>query len=106
MRKSCLLICFLAFVIASCKQSEHQKPEDTTKFIVTSPVQRDTLIYQDYVSQIHSIQHIELRALEKGYLQKIYVDEGQAVRKGQLLFQILPVIYQAEAQISAAELSV
>jgi membrane fusion protein (multidrug efflux system) len=48
-------------------------------------------------------QHIELRALEKGYLQNIFVDEGQHVKKGQLLFQIQPNIYQAEAQKAQSE---
>jgi membrane fusion protein (multidrug efflux system) len=42
--------------------------------------------------------------LEKGYLQKIYVDEGKSVKQGQILFQILPLIYQAEYQKSEAEL--
>jgi membrane fusion protein (multidrug efflux system) len=55
------------------------------------------------VSQIRAIQHIELRALEKGYLKKIYVDEGQFVKKGQLMFQILPLQYQAEFQKAQAE---
>jgi len=105
MRKSCLLIFFAALLIESCKHGEHQKTEDATKFIVTPAEQKDTLVYREYVSQIRSIQHIELRALEKGYLQTIYVDEGQTVRKGQLLFQIMPVIYQAEAQKAQAELT-
>lgn len=104
MRNSCLLICFVVSIIAGCKTEPHQKHEEE-KYIVTNPLQKDTLIYQEYVSQIRSIQHIELRALEKGYLQHIYVDEGQAVKKGQLLFRILPVIYQAEARKAAAELS-
>lgn len=63
------------------------------------------MIYQEYVCQIRSIQHIELRALEKGYLQKTYVDEGQVVKKGQLMFQITPIIYQAEAQKTQAEVN-
>lgn len=104
MGKSFSIICLAALAIASCKQAEHKK-EEATKFIVTSPQQKDTVIYQEYVSQIRSIQHIELRTLEKGYLQKIYVDEGQAVKKGQLLFQIMPIVYQAEAQKAQAELT-
>jgi membrane fusion protein (multidrug efflux system) len=44
-----------------------------------------------------------VRALEKGYLQKIYVDEGQMVRQGQPMFQIMPLIYNAELQKSQAE---
>lgn len=85
----------------------NQKPEkvEEAKFMVTNPVQRDTMIYQDYVCQIHAISHIELRSQEKGYLQNIYVDEGQYVKKGQQMFQIMPLLYQAELEKSKAEVN-
>ncbi len=77
--------------------------EAVVNYLVTSPLRRDTTVTKDYVCQIHAIQHIEMRALEKGYLQKIFVDEGQSVRQGQLMFQIMPLIYNAELQKSQAE---
>ncbi|WBA43401.1 efflux RND transporter periplasmic adaptor subunit [Hymenobacter canadensis] len=86
----------------SCAE-KHEEKEEQVKFLVTSPLQKDTTITKEYVSQIHAYQHIEVRALEKGYLQKIYVDEGQAVREGQLMFQIMPMVYKAELQKSKAE---
>lgn len=89
---------------ASC-DSKHEQHEEDSTFQVTSPLQKDTIVYKDYVSQIRSHQHIELRALEKGYLQNIYVDEGQAVKKGQLMFRIMPLIYQSEMEIAKAEAS-
>ena len=58
---------------------------------------------KDYVAQVRAIQHIELRALEKGYLQGIFADEGQRVAKGAKMFQIMPLIYQAEVQKANAE---
>lgn len=70
---------------------------------MTSPLKKDTVITKDYVCQIKSIQHIELRALEKGYLENIYVDEGQFVKKGQPMFQIMPMLYQAEMKRAEAE---
>jgi membrane fusion protein (multidrug efflux system) len=90
--------------MTSCRHDEQEKHEDT-KFIVTSPVRKDTLVYHEYVCQIRSGQHIELRALERGYLQNIYVDEGQAVKKGQLMFQIMPMIYEAEMKKAEAEVN-
>ncbi len=90
-----------AFLATSCKT--RQEKEEEIKFQVTSPLKKDTTQIRDYVCQIHSIQHIELRALERGYLQKIYVDEGQFVKKGQLMFQIMPLIYQAELLKAQAE---
>ncbi|MES2730638.1 MAG: efflux RND transporter periplasmic adaptor subunit [Bacteroidota bacterium] len=87
----------------SCQPEKAEGKEVETKFLVTSPLKKDTTITKEYVCQIRSIQHIELRALEKGYLQKIFVDEGQFVKKGQLMFQIMPMLYQAEQQIALAE---
>lgn len=84
-------------------QSEAGEKELQTKLLVTSPLQKDTTTIKEYVCQIHSIQHIELRALEKGYLEKIFVDEGQFVKKGQLMFRIMPLLYQAEYQKAKAE---
>lgn len=89
-------------LISACHEKEHEE-KDNTIYKVTTPIIKDTTVFHDYVCQIRSVRHIELRALEKGYLEKIYVDEGQYVRKGQLLFQIKPVIYAAEAQKSKAE---
>ena len=86
----------------SCQKEEKEK-EEKTEYLVTNPIQKDTVVTKDYVSQIQSIQHIELRALERGYLQKIFVDEGQFVKKGQILFQIMPKLYEAEMQIAKAE---
>lgn len=90
------------FLATSCGTDEVEKEEEGS-FIVSSPMVKDTMIIKDYVCQIHSIQHIELRALERGYLQDIFVDEGQAVKKGQRLFQIMPSIYEAEMQKAQAE---
>jgi membrane fusion protein (multidrug efflux system) len=85
-----------------CTPKTEEKGEET-KFLVTSPLKKDTTVIRDYVCQIHAIQHIELRALEKGYLQKIFVDEGQFVRQGQQMFQIMPMLYNAELQKAQAE---
>lgn len=87
----------------SCESKQHEESEHEAKHLVSSPVRMDTSSTADYVSQIHSIQHIEIRAQERGYLEKIYVDEGQPVKKGQLLFQIMPKLYEAEVQRAKAE---
>lgn len=72
---------------------------------ISSPIKKDTSYYNEYVSQIRAYQRIELKALEKGYLQKVLVDEGQLIHKGQLLFEIQPTIYLAEIQKAQAELA-
>ncbi|MEQ8854821.1 efflux RND transporter periplasmic adaptor subunit [Gimesia sp.] len=73
------------------------------KIIVTTPVKKDVISTQQYVCQIHSCQHIEVRALEGGYLEKINIKEGQHVKKGDLLFKILPTLFQARMESELAE---
>lgn len=97
-----LLSCGALYCLASCSEEKKEVAEQI-QLVATSPLLQDTTITKEYVAQIHSIQHIELRALEKGYLQKIYVDEGQFVKAGQPMFQIMPLIYQAELKKSQAE---
>lgn len=95
----CALLCH-----TSCKPKEEKK-EEATKFLVTGPLKMDTTVTNHYVCQIRSIRNIELRAQEKGYLENIYVDEGQFVKKGQLLFKIMPKLYEAELQKAQAEVN-
>ncbi len=93
----------VALCHTSCESTKAEEKKEELKLLVTSPLVKDTTITKEYVCQIHAIQHIEMRALERGYLKKIYVDEGQLVKSGQMMFQILPLQYQAEFQKAQAE---
>lgn len=86
----------------SCSPKHEEKTREE-KYAFTSPLTIDTCLVREYVSQIRSLKNIEIRAQEKGYLQQIYVDEGQYVTQGQLLFKIMPTLYQAEFEKAKAE---
>jgi membrane fusion protein (multidrug efflux system) len=92
----------LVVVLGGCHHSEESK-EEALKLEVTNPLRKDTSITKEHVSQIHAFRHIELRAFERGYLQDIFVDEGQMVAKGQRMFKIMPNLYQVDLQKSKAE---
>lgn len=91
-------VCFMM----SCTPKAEEKASEE-QFTVTSPLLLDTSFTKEYVSQIRSLKNIEIRAQEKGYLEKIFVDEGQYVSAGQLLFRIMPRIYEAEYNKAKAE---
>lgn len=102
MRMFSVLVSILALCCVGCSHEKHNTHENT-RFLVSNPIEKDTVIYKEYVCQIRSARHIDIRALEKGYLQKIYVDEGQLVNQGAMMFQIMPLIYQAEMEKAKAE---
>src|SRR5690606_32859212 len=101
----------LSFSLLSCSKlqahahaDEHEEHEAHHPIVLTSPLARDVDTTQHYVCQIRGSRHIELRALERGYLEDVRVQEGQAVTKGQLLFKLLPVLYKARLHADQAEL--
>src|SRR6186713_2532763 len=104
MKKVVMLTCLSITLLyqTGCKSKKEEK-EEVTKYSATSALRIDTSFTKEYVSQIKSVRNIEIRAQEKGYLQNIYVDEGQFVKAGQLLFRIMPKIYEAELQKAEAE---
>jgi membrane fusion protein (multidrug efflux system) len=95
-----LNLCIILWCV-SCQSEKKEKRNSI--FQCHKSACKDTLINKDYVAQIRSINHIELRAQEKGYIQGIYVDEGQFVQKGQLLFKIMPNLYESDVNRAKAE---
>ena len=93
--------CALLFITGCTKQAEEKK--EAVSYLITSPLLQDTTVTKDYVCQIQAIRHIELRAQQRGYIQKIFVDEGQRINQGQMMFQIMPKLYEAELSKAQAE---
>src|SRR5262245_4158090 len=94
--------------LPSCtKHHEEQTEEAHHKIVVTSPKAKDVVLTQQYVCQIHSQRNIKVRALQSGYLEAIPVKEGQAVKKGQLMFTVIPILYKAkwDAELAEAQLA-
>lgn len=97
------LVLACALVAGCSSQSEAPKTSDKPAVPIILLTRQDATLDRDYPSQLEAVQNVEVRARVGGYLEKIAVDEGQAVHKGQLLFQLNPAEYQtkiAEAQAS------
>jgi membrane fusion protein, multidrug efflux system len=87
-------------------QPRPEKHEEAGVFAVTTPLRQDVELSREYVAQVHAIQHIEVRAQERGYLTEIFVDEGQRIEEGTKMFQIMPLIYRADLHRAEAEADV
>lgn len=85
-------------------QRSAKAPEQKqSKIIVTTPLAKDVVISEHYVGQIHAQRNIRIRSLETGYLQEVLAREGQAVKQGDVLFRIAPVLYKARLDAERAE---
>lgn len=62
--------------------------------------------YTDFPATIEGEQNVEIRPKVDGYIEKIYVDEGAAVRKGQVLFKISAPQYEQEVRTARANIQI
>lgn len=98
---------FLFIILASCKSKKNQEIDQNahTALPVLAIQKKDTMLLTEYVSEIQAVRNVEIRARVHGFLENIYVDEGQEVKKGQLLFQINDLEYVTEVAKAKANVS-
>ena len=104
-RMSVLILVSLALTGCDAAGAQDEGHEPHHPIVLSSPAVRDVPTSKGFVCQIHSRRHIEVRALDEGYLEEIPVHEGQRVQAGQLLFRIVPILYRARLDAERAELS-
>lgn len=104
MRRVSITSFILALVLVSCgKKEEQQAPaQGPAPFPVATVALQDATIYQEYTANLEGQQNVEIRPKVNGFIQKIYVDEGQMVRKGQLLFKLETQTLNQDASASKA----
>ena len=101
----------VAFVVIAlsapgCNKHVAEHHHEAHKIVATSPESKAVTLTQQYVCQIHSQRHIKIRALEMGYLEAIPLKEGQTVKAGDLMFNVVPTIYQAKYDAELARKNV
>ena len=100
---SLLLMSSMVLLFSSCGSREEQ---------ISPPIDVDFLeikataatIEKKYPGQIEGSVNVDIKAQVSGYLDKIYVKEGDYVQKGQTLFSIKADVYNEQVQSSQAAL--
>jgi membrane fusion protein (multidrug efflux system) len=67
---------------------------------------RTTTLNSEFPATIEGQQDIEIRPKIDGYMERIYVDEGAMVRKGQPLFRISAPQYEQEVRTARANIKI
>jgi len=103
---------FVALIASSYSASakpptdKHKKNADSKAMdaIVIGVIQpKQVTLVDHYAGKIASHRRIQVRALEKGYIDEVSVKEGQQVKRGDSLFSIRPDMYQARLDAESAE---
>lgn len=108
---TCMSLAVAALSLHSCG-SKQQAPQATAPSLAVLTVQNtDSELNHNYPATIKGKTDIAIRPQVTGFITKVHVDEGQAVHKGQVLFTIDQVQYQAavdqaEAAVNSAKTAV
>jgi RND family efflux transporter MFP subunit len=99
-----LLSLMIVVLLAACGQKEAPTPPPPPKVTVSQPIQRTVTDFLELTGNSQALNTVQLVARVAGYLEKTFFDDGQLVKKGQLLFLIQQNTYearlrQAEGQI-------
>jgi multidrug efflux pump subunit AcrA (membrane-fusion protein) len=57
---------------------------------VAAPLQQNVTDWDEFVGRFEASQHVGVRARAGGFLQGVHFKDGQAVKKGQLIFTLDP----------------
>ncbi len=100
-------------IVTACGKKEQQAPQaqGPVPFPVQTIAPQDATIYEEYTANLEGQQNVEIRPKVDGFIQEIYVTEGQQVKKGQLLFKIETQSLNedaaaAKANVNAAQVEV
>jgi RND family efflux transporter MFP subunit len=99
---------FLIFLLAlvACEGKPAPEPPPPPKVTVSQPLRRDVLEYLELTGNTQALNTAQLRARVEGTLEKIFFQDGDRVKKDQLLFLIqqntfIAKLQQAEGNVLA-----
>jgi membrane fusion protein (multidrug efflux system) len=98
-----IVLAVISLSLPACNLHKEEHHAEAHKVTATTPELKAITLTQRYVCQIHSQRHIKVRALERGYLEAIPVREGQKVEEGDVMFQVIPVLYKTKFDAESAE---
>ena len=86
--KSILWSMMVGVVTLSCNEAKQTEQENFLELPVITLSTSTTSIHKHFVGDLNAFQNVEIRTRTQGFLEKIFIDEGKVVKKGQVLFRL------------------
>lgn len=103
MKKLTISLLSCAVLLASgCKEGTKTAPKGETYYETFEVALCDRTLSTGYSAAISGVQTVEIRPQVSGMITEIMIEEGESVRKGQVLFVIDQTPYKAAYEIAVA----
>ena len=96
------LLAICCMVLFSCKEKKQTTSKSDAYHETLEVSLSDRTLYTGYSAAISGVQTVEIRPQVSGMITEIMIEEGESVRKGQVLFVIDQTPYKAAHQIASA----
>ncbi len=96
------LLTVLVLTLA-CGDRNVYAPPPPPKVTVSQPVTKPVTDYLEFTGNTAAFNKVQLRARVEGYLEKVLFQDGDRVKKGQLLFLIQQNTYEAKLKQAESE---
>jgi len=94
----------LLVLAAACGDRNVYAPPPPPKVSVSQPVRQQVTDFLEFTGNTQALNTVKLRARVEGFLEQVLFQDGDRVKKGQVLFIIQQNTYQAKLQQAEAEL--
>ncbi len=108
-KRYAIILCVLAnlalAILNSCTEGNSKEAEEVAVNVPVLELQPEAVeVPQTYIADIQAVQFVEVRSKVEGFVDQIFVDEGQYVKKGQKLFQLSSAEYNELVNSARANL--
>jgi multidrug efflux pump subunit AcrA (membrane-fusion protein) len=93
---------WLTVFVLGCGDKPPAAPPTPAVTVAAVP-ERAVTEWDEFTGRLEAVDAVEIRPRVSGYIRRVAFDEGNGVRKGQMLFEIDPRPYQAELARAEAE---
>lgn len=99
-----LLLAGLVLFLTGCEERNQFVAPPPPAVTVATPIKRDVVDTIEFTGTTRATARVDLRARVGGYLKEIHFEDGQIVKKDDLLFEIEPAPFEAELEAANARL--
>lgn len=107
-KNSFYLLVFVAITWLSCDQTKMTTETAVASYPTVKLTPQKTVLHLEFPTTLEGLETVEVRSKIDGYIEEVFVEEGQQVQTGQKLFRIdanqfVQEVNQRKAAISAIE---
>jgi RND family efflux transporter MFP subunit len=99
-----VLLLTIITLVAACREQNVYAPPPPPEVTVSKPALQSVTDYVEFTGNTQAIRAVQLVARVQGYLEKLLFQDGERVKKGQLLFLIEQDTYEAQLKQAEAQI--